>query len=159
MYLQSKGKKLSAENKVFIRLQSNVILVSEKIADELSIKDEQKKKFANPFSLAQLYNIIETEKRGFISTTLAAVDENAWRNNLQGRAHCVPLCSDTVRPFDGALRKILDRQAYEIAKLKADELNSSDFLYITKVSSYSMPYPKHFRKLYSFHFHCTLLLP
>ena len=30
---------------------------------------------------------------------------------------------------------------------------------ITKVSSYSMPYPKHFRKLYSFHFHCTLLLP
>lgn len=125
LYLQSKGKKLSAENKVFIRLQSNVILVSEKIADELSIKDEQKKKFANPFSLAQLYNIIETEKRGFISTTLAAVDENAWRNNLQGRAHCVPLCSDTVRPFDGALRKILDRQAYEIAKLKADELNSS----------------------------------
>lgn len=126
LYLQSKGKKLSAEDKDFIKLQSNVLLVSDVIAEALDIKEEQKKKFANPFSLAQLYNIIETEKSGFISTTLAAVDENAWRNNLQGKARCVQLCADTVRPFDGALRNILDRQAYEIAKLKAEELLSTE---------------------------------
>ena len=103
-----------------------MLLVSDVIAEALDIKEEQKKKFANPFSLAQLYNIIETEKSGFISTTLAAVDENAWRNNLQGKARCVQLCADTVRPFDGALRNILDRQAYEIAKLKAEELLSTE---------------------------------
>lgn len=121
----AKGQKLTAEDKVFAKINASVNLASETIAQTLNITEEQRKKFANPFSLAQLYNIIETERNGFISTTLAALDENAWRNNLQGKARCVQLCADTVRPFDGALRKILDRQAYEIAKVKSEELISS----------------------------------
>ena len=125
LHALAKGQKLTAEDKVFAKVNTSVNLASETIAQTLNITDEQRAKFANPFSLSQLYNIIETERNGFISTTLAALDENAWRNNLQGKARCVQLCADTVRPFDSALRKILDRQAYEIAKVKSEELISS----------------------------------
>ena len=41
-----------------------------------------------------------------------------------GLARCSRLPADSVRPFDGVLRKVLDRQAFEAAKLAASELMS-----------------------------------
>ena len=118
-------KSVNAEDKSLLKVADNVQLVSKHIGAVLNLTEQQIKKFANPFSLAQLYNVIEMEKSGFVKTTLAAIDENAWRTNLQGKARCVRLCSDTGRPFDGALKKILDRQAYELAKKKSQEIMDS----------------------------------
>ena len=118
-------KSINAEDKSLLKVADNVQLVSKHIGAVLNLTEQQIKKFANPFSLAQLYNVIEMEKSGFVKTTLAAIDENAWRTNLQGKARCVRLCSDTGRPFDGALKKILDRQAYELAKKKSQEIMDS----------------------------------
>lgn len=118
-------EKLDAQDKEFIKIADNVQLTSQRIAQALNLSEEQREKFANPFSLAQLYTIIETEPNGFIKTSVAVNDENAWRTNLAGHARCVRLCSDTVRPFDGAVKKTLERQAYELAKLKFSELQNS----------------------------------
>lgn len=43
-------------------------------------------------------------------------------------ALCSRLPSESVRPFDGALGKILERQAFEIAKVKSAELKELDCL-------------------------------
>lgn len=119
-----RGEKPDAQDKEFLKIADNVQLTSQRIAQVLNLSEEQRGKFANPFSLAQLYTIIETEPNGFIKTSVAANDENAWRTNFAGNARCVRLCSDTIRPFDGAVKKTLERQAYELARLKFKELQN-----------------------------------
>lgn len=115
-----------ANDKTYLAIAQLVADVSETIAEALQFDDEQRKKFANPFSLSQLYNLLEVERMGYSSITVAARLENAWRSRmiqtvLDGDeitcANAVRLPSDSVRPFDGVLAKVLDRQAYEVSKV------------------------------------------
>ena len=113
-------------DKTYLTVAKLVEATSETIAEALSLDDDDRQKFANPFSLAQLYNLIEVDRMGYSSITVAARLENAWRSRMvhtvvNGKemtcANAVRLSSDTVRPFDGVLAKVLDRQAYEVAKV------------------------------------------
>lgn len=97
------------------------------------MSDEQKRKFANPFSLAQFYTLIETEVSGFSATTLAVHLENAWRMTIKDAvingetvraAQCSRLPAETARPFDGLVRRLVDRQAWEIAKRASTDIQS-----------------------------------
>ena len=78
----------------------------------------------DPFVLSQLYNLIETDRAGFSSTSLAAHLENQWRmsNNDDLGAQCSRLPADSIKPFDGVLRKVLDKQAVVAARTIADNL-------------------------------------
>lgn len=78
--------------------------------------------FANPFSLAQVYNILEGEKGGYSTTCQSCTAENQWRSTVlsldgdsQG-ARASRLPANAGRPFDGMLRRLLERQAREIAR-------------------------------------------
>lgn len=98
-----------------------------RIAEHLGHDETQRARYANPFSIAQLYTLLETDRRGFSRTSLAAHLENNWRMQTvqvdgQQVARCSRLAADSVRPFDGVLRRILERQAIEIAKLKYQQL-------------------------------------
>ncbi len=78
----------------------------------------------NPYSLAQLYTLIETERNGFSNTCISIHLENQWRmtDPDDNGAQCSRLPADAVRPFDGVLRKVLQRQAHELALLSMKEL-------------------------------------
>ena len=90
------------------------------------LSDEAQSKFDNPYSLAQLYNLIETERNGFSKVSLAAHLENAWRMTMtDGSAQCCRLPADCVRPFDGFIRKAIDRNSWEVAKRIAEEVKKS----------------------------------
>ena len=41
------------------------------------------------------------------------------------RSRCSRLPADSIRPFDGVLRRVLEQQAWEIAKLKADHIKAA----------------------------------
>lgn len=111
------NEKLDSEEKEYVKLKQDVSLTAAFIGEQLGLSDEQRTKFANPFSLAQLYTIIETERSGFTKITTAALLENAWRLTFKnGAAQCGPLPADSVRPFDGYMRRVLERNAREVGK-------------------------------------------
>lgn len=109
--------KLDSEEKEYVKLRQDVSLTAAFIGEQLGLSDEQRTKFANPFSLAQLYTILETERSGFTKITTAALLENAWRLTFKnGAAQCGPLPADSIRPFDGYMRRVLERNAREVGK-------------------------------------------
>ena len=85
--------------------------MTEVIANILGLSEDEAAKFANPYSLSQLYNLIETERDGFTSVSVAAHRENNWRMRLTEctdkdgsktwSANCSRLPADAARPFDG----------------------------------------------------------
>ncbi|MCF0254525.1 MAG: hypothetical protein HUK26_09360, partial [Duodenibacillus sp.] len=83
---------------------------------------------SNPYSLSQLYNLIEQERHGYTKQTVAAHLENAWRlkseskSGKYGQCFCLPF--DNLGPVDGVLRRTLDRQAFEIAKILASQMRN-----------------------------------
>lgn len=114
---ENKKLKIEPELKDYVNAVNNVMLVSNFIAKELGLNTIALERIQNAFSLAQLYTIIETERAGFTSTSIAVHKENYWRMTAnKGNAICCRLPSDSIRPFDGVLRKSLDRQAWELAK-------------------------------------------
>lgn len=115
---------------------NSVNLAAELIAENLNLDILDITKFSNPFSLAQLYNLLEKDIDGFSSNCLAVIKENNYRmrSKFGEGALCSRLAAESVRPFDGALRKILERQAYEIAKIKVNELLSLPNLTNTNIN-------------------------
>ena len=116
-------KKITANASVFAEFKDLKLIVdkvektSNFIAYKLNLSKSQLDRIANPFSLSQLYNLIEEDRDGFSKTTKAVHKENSWRMiGNKGNAMCSRLPADSVRPFDGVLRKNLDRQAFEITK-------------------------------------------
>ncbi|WCL49092.1 type II-B CRISPR-associated RNA-guided endonuclease Cas9/Csx12 [Leptospira sp. GIMC2001] len=92
-------------------------------------KDYNHLPFANLFSLAQIFNILEGDTRGFSKICNQCMLENKWRgtivrsgSNLDQGAIASRLNSDTIRQFDGVLRRMTERLAFEIAYKKKEEL-------------------------------------
>lgn len=94
------------------------------IAEQLGLSEKEQSRIANPFQLSQLYNLIENDPDGFSATTRAVHLENNWRmtHGKDGSAVCSRLSALPVRPFDGVIRKALDRQAWELASRIAQKL-------------------------------------
>lgn len=117
-------QKINKEEKSLYAIKSQTETVSQFIGKKLNLSQNNITKFSNPFSLSQLYTLIETDTLGFSSTCQAVCAENNFRmqSSLGQKAMCSRLPAESVRPFDGSLGKILKRQAYEIAKRKVNEL-------------------------------------
>jgi len=79
---------------------------------------------ANPYSLVQLYTLLEVDRSGFSSVSAAAHFENEWRMKTwkdETCSRCSRLPADAVRPFDGVLRRVLDRQTSELSRQIASD--------------------------------------
>lgn len=103
------------------------------LAEILGHSDTEKSRYNNPFSIAQLYNLIETDRSGFSSVCRACAAEDQWRSQTviveeDGKqiaaARATKLSADTGRPFDGQLGYLLDRIAGKIAEEKLQQLES-----------------------------------
>lgn len=124
------------EDKAVLKIFKDSVDVSEILGDYFKHSESQKKIYANPFSLAQLSNLIESDLHGFSKTDRWNTEENGWRGQTEeytvksksGKlekkliANGVRLVADSIRPFDGMLDRILTRQAKEIAQFKADQI-------------------------------------
>ncbi len=133
-------------DKEVARAAANVEYLAEHFLS-IGIPADCVRRVKNPYSMAQLYTILEEERSGFTSTTQATHEENRWRT-LSGdaeAAHCCRLPADCVRPFDGMLARLLDRQAFELAKAAFAELKDKvktpnaaiDFSVVIEQNSFS----------------------
>jgi CRISPR system subtype II-B RNA-guided endonuclease Cas9/Csx12 len=130
LYLNEKGRVLSKEDKELVGVKKSVDAVAKFLKGRLGLTEAEADRFANPYSLSQLYTLIETERDGFTNTCLAVHAENAWRMTttlFDGDliAQCSRLPADCVRPFDGVVRRTLDRQAWELTKVLGARIKSS----------------------------------
>jgi len=104
------------------------------IAKTLEHNAEQSKRYENPYSLAQIYNIMEGDIAGFHKTCPACTRENFWRSSpaaaavpdTSGKiaARASRLAADTMRPFDGFLARYLERLGEKIAQEKWRQLST-----------------------------------
>lgn len=130
VWRKARRLKLDERQQKLLKLADQIIPVADFIGEKLGIAESARSRFANAFSLAQLYNLIEGDQHGYTSTCRAVHEENLWRMRAdvfegQEGAICSRLPADCVRPFDGVLRRLLDRCAWEAAKVKAAEIRSS----------------------------------
>lgn len=106
-----------------------------KIGDFFDIEEKYRTRFNNHFSMAQLHTIIDTKRSGFNSTCRWCSAENQYRastnievNSETGEvitnANCQRLPADTQRPFSGKIERYIDKLGYEIAKIKAKEIQN-----------------------------------
>ncbi len=106
-----------------------------KIGDFFCIEEKYRERFNNHFSMAQLYTIIETKRNGFNSTCKWCTAENQWRSKTSveinqetgeifKNANAQRLPADTQRPFSGKIERYIDKLGYEIAKIKAKEIEN-----------------------------------
>ncbi|MCX7633648.1 MAG: hypothetical protein N2Z22_09990 [Turneriella sp.] len=110
--------------------------VANVIAQFLQHDAKMRNKYANPYSLAQLYIIMEGDVAGFHRTCPACTRENFWRSSPAAAAaerrdgttpaRAVRLAADTMRPFDGFLARYLERIGEKIAHLKWRQLSVSN---------------------------------
>ncbi len=117
----ARGASLDKEGKELLRVADRVELLGDFFKSE-GLPERCVDRVTNPFSLAQLYNLLEEDREGFSSTSMAAHLENQWRMTGENGAQCCRLPADCVRPFDGMLARLLDRQAFEIAKTAFGEI-------------------------------------
>lgn len=127
---KDKKKTLTSDQKKLVEIYKTIEEISPLLWSNISQDPLSEIKFNNPFSLSQLYTLIETDTLGFSSNCVAVNKENNARMQfLSGNcALCSRLPTESVRPFDGAVGKILERQAYEIAKAKSSEIKELDGL-------------------------------
>lgn len=140
--LELEDEKLDDKDKKFKKtiqaLNKELPLVIKTLQDFFRLDDHQIKWFNNLFSLAQLYTILETQRKGFNKTCQWCTVENRYRstvkthNEITGEvykkltANCQRLPADTQRPFSGKIGKYINKLGYEIAKIKARELQNSE---------------------------------
>lgn len=107
----------------------------EKIGEFLGIEEKYRARFNNHFSMAQLHTIIDTKRSGFNSTCKWCSSENQYRastnievdsetGEITTNANAQRLPADTQRPFSGKIERYIDKLGYEIAKIKAKELQN-----------------------------------
>jgi CRISPR system subtype II-B RNA-guided endonuclease Cas9/Csx12 len=130
------ASKCTKEEKKDGQLLGKIDILSEAIGGFFTIEPLKRSRFANPFSLAQLYTILETQRSGFNKTCRWCSTENQFRaetntftdedtGEVTTYAHCQRLPADTQRPFSGKIERYLDKLGYELAKLKSKELQHS----------------------------------
>ena len=72
----------------------------------------------NPYSLSQIFNLMEKDLAGFSSNVLAVHLENACRMKKCGdKSLCTRLPADSIRPIDGIVARITDREAFELSEI------------------------------------------
>lgn len=90
--------------------------IADRIGKSFGHSPDRIERYANPYSLAQIHQLIYKDIHGFSSTCRACTLENAWRARLEnGIARATRLPADTVRPIDGALERLLNAKATRIA--------------------------------------------
>ncbi len=125
-----------------------------KIGVFFGIEEKYRERFNNHFSMAQLHTIIDTKRSGFNSTCKWCSSENQWRSitnkehfelfrkntgekidlnetfdedkhiKVFKNANAQRLPADTQRPFSGKIERYIDKLGYEIAKVKAKEIEN-----------------------------------
>lgn len=106
------------------KLKVNLLGAGAELASYLGCND--KERLSNPYTMAQLYNLLETDVHGFSSTCRECTIDNSLRNaraiESDANAFAKRLPADTARPFDGLINRLIIRLAHELAQAKKEQI-------------------------------------
>lgn len=102
--------------------------LADAIGHALGHGEDTLRRYRNPYSMAQLHNILFTQRHGFASNCRGCLADNSWRSSMaaEGGQLASALPSDTTRPLDGMLARLLDAKARTIADAIAARLFPAD---------------------------------
>ena len=101
-----------------IEYTEQAVKILEKNINRLNIDNESVMLVNNPYSLSQIFNLMEKDLAGFSSNVLAVHLENACRMKKCGdKSLCTRLPADSIRPIDGIVARITDREAFELSEI------------------------------------------
>ena len=84
----------------------------------------------SPFSLAQLWQHLRGDVKGFSHNCRQCGGDNVWRSAREMTdepANAVRLPADSTRPFDGVVARLLEGKAVKIAAAKIKQLQDADY--------------------------------
>ena len=114
----SKFKDEFADVNKSIEYTEQAVKILEKNINRLNIDNESVMLVNNPYSLSQIFNLMEKDLAGFSSNVLAVHLENACRMKKCGdKSLCTRLPADSIRPIDGIVARITDREAFELSEI------------------------------------------
>ena len=114
----SKFKGEFADVNKSIEYTEQAVKILEKNINRLNIDNESVMLVNNPYSLSQIFNLMEKDLAGFSSNVLAVHLENACRMKKCGdKSLCTRLPADSIRPIDGIVARITDREAFELSEI------------------------------------------
>lgn len=127
---KNQQSKVTADEKELLTIDARSRKAAAVISEKLNLSPAQLTKFSNPFSLAQIYNLLNNDPDGFTGTCLAVHFENMYRmktieEHKGVSAEFSRLPADCVKPFDGILRRSLERVSFETAKRVAEEIKNT----------------------------------
>ncbi|MFP4615256.1 MAG: type II-B CRISPR-associated RNA-guided endonuclease Cas9/Csx12 [Thiohalorhabdus sp.] len=123
-------KKRSTDEKKVVTLFEQSQRAAEIIGEHLGHNPEAVRRYSNPFSLAQLHNLLSGDLHGFSKTCKTCTADNAGRNlspeeGEGDAALALRLPADSNRPFDGVVDRALTLQARILARAKAEQIRAA----------------------------------
>lgn len=127
LLVQAAFKGDKKEKDPFLKLLTQCETAYDRIAGLFGVDTTQTDRFGKPFVLIQIFNLLEKDPHGSSATCRHCTEDNALRTRPYNEniANARRLPADAGRPFDGMLSRILERQAYEIAKAKIKQLEEN----------------------------------
>jgi hypothetical protein len=136
--LQTKVKDIDKSDSEYVKYKKWTDDGSRKIIEIIPELSNLQSRFNNPYSLAQIYNILKGDTGGFSKTCMTHTRENTYRSSIilgTNSALSNRLVADSVRPFDGQLSRMIERIAFTISNKKISQLENS----LTNVESLYIP--------------------
>ncbi len=116
-----------------LKLFKNVENFANLIGKHFNQTEDEIKRYSNIYSLAQIFNILVKDRKGFSKIAKTELIENNWRSSMirlitgQSFANANRLINDSVRLIDGFLKRVLGDQVNTIVKGKILQLEEINF--------------------------------
>ena len=116
-----------------LKLFKNVENFAKLIGKHFNQTEAEIKRYSNIYSLAQIFNILVKDRKGFSKIAKVELIENNWRSSMirlitgQSYANASRLINDSVRLIDGFLKRVLGDQVNAIVKGKIIQLEEINF--------------------------------
>jgi 5-methylcytosine-specific restriction endonuclease McrA len=115
-------------DKDLIQLKKDVSDLSTFTEKYLDQKKDQSKKYNNPFSWAQIYNVLDADIHGFSKGCRFCTRDNIHRMELDptsNEAKAYRLSTVGARPFDGVVDRLLKDISWKVAQEKVKQIKEN----------------------------------
>ena len=111
-----------------MQLKKDVADLSAFTEQYLGQKKDQSKKYNNPFSWAQIFNVLDADIHGFSKGCRFCTQDNIHRMEMDAISHeakAYRLSTIGARPFDGVVDRLLKDISWKVAQEKVNQIKAT----------------------------------
>ncbi|MCX7820196.1 MAG: type II-B CRISPR-associated RNA-guided endonuclease Cas9/Csx12 [Brevinematales bacterium] len=124
LYYNNNERELDKKQEYLFKIYELVEKGAKEIGNYLGKNNSSR--YADIWSFAQIYNVLEGDRHGFSKICEICHEENALRSSVMNEegATFTRLFADSVRPFDGVVARLISKQADVISGLIIKKIGS-----------------------------------